>query len=56
MIRLFFLMPLIMCGIWWGYLNMKGYSAKDGLKGFAYILTFNALIILFFVVMIYVTN
>lgn len=56
MIKLFFLMPLIMCGIWWSYLNAKGYSAKDGRKGFVYILTFNALIILFFVTMIYVTK
>lgn len=56
MIKFFFLLPLITCGIWWAFLNMKGYKATDGLKGFAYILTFNALIIVFFLVMIYVTK
>ena len=56
MIRLFFLLPIIMCAIWWWFLNAKGYSVKDGLKGFMYILAFNAVVIVFFVVMIFVTH
>ena len=56
MIRLFFLLPLIMCAIWWYFLKSKGYTVKDGLKGFAYILAFNAVIVGFFVVMIFVTR
>ncbi len=56
MIRLFFLLPIVMSAIWWLFLRSKGYGAKDGLKGFAYILVFNAVIIGFFVVMIFVTK
>lgn len=56
MIRLFFLLPLIMCGIWWAYLNAKGFSAKEGIKGFGYILAFNVIILGFFVIMILVTD
>ena len=56
MIRLFFLLPLVMCAVWWWYLNDRGYTLKEGLKGFVYILAFNAIIIGFFVLMIFVTH
>jgi len=56
MIKLFFLLPVIMCFVWWWYLNNHGYSLKEGLKGFGYILAFNTLIIGFFSLMIYVTR
>ncbi|WP_206483785.1 hypothetical protein [Thalassotalea sp. G2M2-11] len=56
MIRFFFLLPLIMCAIWWSYLNSKGFTAKQGLKGFLYIFAFNAIIIGFFVIMLFVTH
>ncbi|NMP32177.1 hypothetical protein HII17_11405 [Thalassotalea sp. M1531] len=56
MIRLFFLLPILMCGFWWFYLEQKGFKAKDGIKGFAYILAFNAIILGFFLIMLYVTN
>lgn len=56
MIKLFFLLPIIMCAIWSWYLDNHGYSLKEGLKGFIYILSFNAFLILFFVLMIWVTH
>lgn len=56
MIRLFFLLPVLMCAIWWLYLNQKGYGVKDGVKGFTYILVFNTVILGFFLIMMYVTN
>jgi len=56
MIRLFFLLPIFMCSIWWWYLNSKGYTIKDGLKGFIYIITFNVVIIGFFIAMLFVTH
>lgn len=56
MIRLLFLLPVIMCAIWWWYLNNHGYSMKSGLKGFIYILSFNTALILFFVMMIWLTH
>jgi hypothetical protein len=45
-----------MCAIWWYYLNIKGFTVKEGAKGFAYILGFNAVIIGFFILMLYVTH
>jgi hypothetical protein len=56
MIRLFFLLPIMMCAIWWWYLNDKGYSLKEGLRGFIYIVSFNIVLILFFVMMIWITH
>ncbi len=56
MIKLFFLMPLLMSAIWWWYLDSKDFSAKDGLKGFGYIFAFNTVIILFFILMLFVTH
>ncbi|WDE04467.1 hypothetical protein SG34_024535 [Thalassomonas viridans] len=56
MIKFFILLPILMCGIWWWYLNEKGYTVKDGLRGFAYIISFNAVIIAFFILMIFVTH
>ena len=57
MIRfLLILMPIIMCAIWYFYLSSKGYGLKDCAKGFKYILIFNAVIISFFILMIWVTD
>ncbi len=56
MIKLFFLLPIIMSVIWWWYLNNHGYSLKEGLKGFVFILAFNSIIIAFFIMMIYLTR
>lgn len=56
MIRLFILLPILMCAVWWWYLNDRGYTIKEGLKGFTYIILFNAVIISFFVLMIFVTH
>lgn len=56
MIKLFFLMPILMSTIWWWYLDSKGFSVKDGIKGFGYIFAFNTVVILFFIVMLFVTH
>ncbi|KGJ90225.1 hypothetical protein [Thalassotalea sp. ND16A] len=56
LMRLFFLLPVIMCLVWWWYLTKHGYSAKQGLKGFAYILAFNLIIAGFFTLMIHITQ
>jgi hypothetical protein len=56
MIKFLFLVPFSMCLIWWLYLKEKGYTLKQGLKGFAYILGFNLVIAAFFTVMIFVTH
>jgi hypothetical protein len=56
MIKFFFLLPIIMCAIWTWYLSAHNYSLKQGIKGFTYILAFNAILIGFFVMMIYITH
>lgn len=56
MIKLFFLLPIIMSAIWWWYLSNRGYSVKEGLKGFGYIIAFNFVIIGFFALMIFITD
>jgi hypothetical protein len=55
-IRLFFLLPITMCAIWWWYLNRRGYSLKEGFRGFMYIFAFNAFVLLFFVMMMWLTH
>jgi hypothetical protein len=45
-----------MCLFWWRYLDAKGFSVKEGVKGFAYIIALNTVLIGFLVVMIYVTH
>lgn len=56
MIKLFFLLPIIMCLVWWRYLKVKGSNVKDGVKGFAYIIALNTVFIGFLVMMVFVTN
>ena len=56
MIKFLFLLPIIMCLVWWKYLDSKGFSIKDGIKGFTYIVIVNMVIISFFVIMIFITH
>jgi hypothetical protein len=56
MIKLFFLLPLLMCLFWWFYINSKGYSIKETWKSFSYIIAFNMIVILFFVSMMFITH
>ncbi len=56
MIKLLFLLPIIMCLFWWRYLKAKECSVKDGVKGFAYIIVFNTVLISFFIVMLFATR
>ncbi len=56
MIKLLFLLPILMCLFWWQYLKAKDCSLKDGVKGFAYIIGFNTVLIGFFIVMLFATH
>ncbi len=56
LIRFFFVLPILMCLIWWWYLKQHNYTLKQGLKGFGYIFAFNAILIGFFALMIYITR
>jgi hypothetical protein len=50
------LLPVTMFFVWWWYLNDRGYTLKQGLKGFIYIFAFNAIVIAFFMLMIVLTR
>ena len=56
LMRLFFILPIIMCVVWLWYLQKNNYTAKQGIKGFAYIFAFNLILIGFFSLMIYITG
>lgn len=44
MIKLIFIMPLLMFLAWYLYLKQHGWTIRQGKKGFAYIIGFNAAI------------
>jgi len=44
MIKILFLLPLLMFGIWYWYLRRNGWTIKQGRKGFSYIIIFNLVI------------
>ena len=46
MIKLLFLLPLLMCALWYWYLQQHGWSIRQGWKGFSYIIGFNLVIAL----------
>ncbi|CAM4019331.1 hypothetical protein PMAG_a3367 [Pseudoalteromonas mariniglutinosa NCIMB 1770] len=56
MFRLLFLMPIVLCLIWYFFLKYNQVPIKQGKKGFIYILAFSALVLGFFVLMMKVTH
>ena len=56
MIKFFFLLPMLTCGMWYLYINSKGFTVKQCLNSFTYILLFNVFVIAFFTLMIFVTD
>lgn len=56
MFRLLFLMPIILCLIWYFFLKQNKIPIKQGKKGFIYILVFSAMVLGFFILMMQVTH
>ncbi|MFT5162894.1 MAG: hypothetical protein ACI9FJ_001474 [Alteromonadaceae bacterium] len=56
MLRLLFLLPLMLCFLWFGYLSVNNWTMAQGKQGFIYILTFSGVIALFYTLMLYLTN
>ncbi len=56
MFRLLFLLPIILCLIWYFFLKANGVPIKQGKKGFIYILAFSAIVLGFFILMLQVTH
>lgn len=55
MIRFFFLLPLLLCVLWWLYLRQNGWTIEQGKKGFFYIIGLTSVVIAFYGVM-YLVN
>lgn len=51
MIKLAFLLPLLLCFIWWQYLSKNGWTLEQGKKGFYYIIGLSSVIAGFFLLM-----
>jgi len=56
MIRVIFLLPIVLCILWYWFLVNQGIPIKKGKKGFIYILTFSVFVLGFFVLMMWVTQ
>lgn len=51
-----FLLPIVLCFLWFIFLKQNNLDLKQGKKGFLYILGFSGFILGFFTLMIFVTN
>jgi hypothetical protein len=56
MFRVLFLLPLVLCLLWFGYLRVNDWTMKQGKQGFIVILSFSGAIAAFFMLMLYLTN
>ncbi|SHI11683.1 hypothetical protein [Ferrimonas marina] len=55
MIARMFLLPLLLCLCWFLYLQVNGYSLKQGQQGFVYILVGSGALLSFMLFMMWVT-
>ncbi|EAR29688.1 hypothetical protein PTD2_12749 [Pseudoalteromonas tunicata D2] len=51
-----FLLPIILCLVWYFFLKQNKIPLKQGKKGFIYILIFSAFLLGFFTLMIQITK
>lgn len=56
MTRFLFLIPLVLSLGWLLYLQLNGYTVRQGLKGFGYIAIFSAVIAVFYTVLMWLTG
>ncbi len=56
MLRMLFLLPLILCLLWFSYLRMNNWTLVQGKQGFIYILSFSGAIAAFFTLMLFLTH
>lgn len=56
MIRLFFLLPILLCFAWYYFLKVNRIPLKQGKKGFFYIMAISCVILVFFTLMLHITK
>lgn len=50
------LLPLILCLLWFAYLQYNGWTLAQGMQGFMYILGFSSVLAVFLTAMLFLTN
>ncbi|MDX1536722.1 MAG: hypothetical protein R3187_03315 [Arsukibacterium sp.] len=56
MVKLLFIIPLLMCVIWYLYLQQNNWTLAQGKKGFLYIISFNLVIALVLTLLVFATR
>ena len=56
LIKFLVLIPVVLCLIWFMYLQKKAYSLGDGKQGFIYILIFCTVIAVFYSSLLWITE
>ncbi|GAA4880635.1 hypothetical protein [Ferrimonas pelagia] len=56
MIARLFLIPILLSLLWYLYLQVNGYSLKKGQQGFIYIFTGSGALLVFMLVMLWLTQ
>lgn len=56
MTRFLFLIPLVLSVLWFIYLRVKGWTLRQGLRGFIYILIFSSFVALVYTLLLWLTG
>jgi hypothetical protein len=54
--KFLFLIPVVLCALWYAYLNVRGYSLGQGKQGFLYIIVVSLVVVLFFTAAMLISN
>lgn len=56
MTRFLFLIPLVLSVLWFIYLRVNGWTLRQGLRGFIYILIFSSFVAIVYTVLLWLTG
>ncbi|WP_169929463.1 hypothetical protein [Pseudidiomarina aestuarii] len=56
MTRFLFLIPLVLSVLWFIYLRVNGWTLRQGLRGFIYILIFSSFVAIVYTLLLWLTG
>ncbi|WP_417656909.1 hypothetical protein [Pseudidiomarina aestuarii] len=56
MTRFLFLIPLVLSVLWFVYLRVNGWTLRQGLRGFIYILIFSSFVAIVYTLLLWLTG
>lgn len=56
MTRFLFLIPLVLSVLWFVYLRVNGWTLRQGLRGFIYILIFSSFVAVIYTLLLWLTG